>query len=260
MRLATGRKSGAFAPTLNVPYPALESAGLRLRRGQLSLTVAAPGVGKSQLFQNISHRCGEPTLYWSADTDRHDVTVRAVAMWSGKTTDDVDNILDDPSWGDWPQQQLLHSSHVEWVFDSHITAEGVKDRLLAFAERHGEYPHLLVIDNLSNTVSDMSDELAEMKAVVTSMQDVARQTGAHVALLAHSKGEYENGSKPIPQGGALNNLMKWAEVGITLHRDEDGKRLGVNLVKLRGGNSDPAAKRPIYLPTNLACATVMGFR
>lgn len=244
-----------------MPYPQLEKAGLRLRRGQTSLTVAAPGVGKSQLFQNICHRCSEPTLYFSADTDKHDVTARALAMWSGKTTDDIDQMMDDPAWSEWLNDQLERSAHVDWVFDSHISAEMVGERLLAFVEKHGEYPHLLVLDNLSNTVTNTADELAEMKAVVTAMQGLARPTLTHVAMLAHAKGEYENGAKPIPQGGALNNLMKFVEVGITLHRaDESGMSLGVNLVKLRSGNSDPSAKHPIYLDVDLARATVGGYR
>lgn len=261
MRLtATSHRGGSFAPTLAMPYPALENAGLRLRRGQTSLTVAAPGVGKSQLWANICQRGGFPTLYWSADTDRHDATTRSLAMWSGKTTDEIDTMLGDRSWDQWAEKTLASSRHVDFVFDTHITKQGLGERMIAFAELHGEYPHLLVIDNLSNTVTDPANEFPEQKEMVTAAQQMARDTGTHVAMLSHSKGQYENGSVPIPQGGSMNNLFKLAEVGVTLFRMDEDQTLGVNLVKLRSGKSDAGAKHPIVMQIDLARATVKGFR
>lgn len=244
-----------------MPYQVLERLGLRLRRGQLSLTVAAPGVGKSQLWLNLAERAGVPTVYWSADTDQHDVVTRATALWSGHTTAEIEVNRGDPAWVAHYDSILTNGNHVDWIFESSITPKHVGERMLAFAEVHGEFPHLFVVDNLSNTVQHQSDELAEQKEVMTAMQRLARETQAHIAILAHAKGEYDSGSKPIPQAGALNNLFKLPEVGLTLHRADDaGLLLGLNVVKNRGGQADPGAKRPVQFEVDYARATVKGAR
>lgn len=243
-----------------MPYPALEKAGLRLRRGQTSLTVGSSGTGKSQLWANLCQRGGYPSMYWSADTDRHDVTVRTIALHSGETTERVDAMLDDRSWDAWVEKTLSHGRHVDWIFDSHIAPKPLGERMLAFAEKHGEYPHLLVVDNLSNTVTNQDNEFPEQKTMIIAMQQLARDTGTHIAILTHAKGEYENGTKPIPMAGVLNNLFKYVEVGITLHRMDDDQTLGVNLVKLRSGKSDAGAKHPVAMQIDLARATVKGYK
>jgi hypothetical protein len=81
----------------------------------------------------------------------------------------------------------------------------------------------------------------------------------HIAMLGHVEGKYESGTVPIPKDGVLNKLFKLPEVGLTLYKHGED-RLGVNVVKNRGGPMDPAAKHPILLPVDLSRATVMGFR
>lgn len=262
MRLTTAAASGeALTEALPVPYPVLHKAGLRLLPGQTSLWVAAPGVGKSQLLSNIAQRMhGVPVVYWSADTDSHDVLVRSMAMWSGSTTEEVERQRPEKAWADHYLQKISAGRHVEWIFDPSITEKHLHERLLAFMEVHGEFPRLVVIDNLSNTVQHVGDEFAEQKQVLVAMQRLARESGAHIAVLAHAKGEYDNGMKPIPQNGVLNNLSKIPEVIVTLYRwDDDGKVLGVVVAKNRGGRADPGAKHPVQLQVDYSRASVLGF-
>jgi hypothetical protein len=258
MRLANSGRRSSSAPALPMPYGALETAGLRLRRGQTSLTVAASGVGKTQLWGNLAQRMGVPTTYWSADTDQHDVTTRSLALWSGYTVSEVDENRWNPAFQETWNNAFQRSRHIEWVFDTPIKPKAMGERLLAFAEKEGQFPHLLVVDNMSNTVNS-GDELADQKSFMTEVQVLARQMNTHIAMLSHAKGEYESGTRPIPKNGALNNLFKLPEIGLTIYRHDDDT-LGLNCVKNRGGPSDPAAKHPILLPVDLSRATVMGFR
>lgn len=242
-----------------VPYPQLANAGMRVRRGQTSLTVAAPGAGKSQLWCNFAQRMQVPTLYWSADTDQADVTARTIAMWLGQQVTDVEAKLEDLTWRDYLFSQLgERSDHISWCFDPAITDRGVEDRLEAFAEIQGRYPHLVVLDNLSNTVGDAGDEYSEIKSAMSGFQRLARTTNAHVAILHHAKGAYEDGDKPIPLGGASQNPFKTVELGLTLFRP-DSSRLGLVIAKNRGGPSDPKGQRPVYLPVDFARAQVLGY-
>jgi hypothetical protein len=249
-----------MTPALPVPYPALANAGLRLRRGQVSLTVAAPGVGKSQFWLNVCSRTQVNSMFWSADTDAFDVVTRATALWSGVPAGEVEEKRNDPAWAAHFDEQLARGRHVDWVFDSSITARSLADRLNAHAEIRGTYPELTVIDNLSNVVQNPGDELAEQKGFMKDALDLAQETKAHIAILAHAEGQYDNGNKPIPLSGVLNKLSKIPSVVLTLHReDESGRSLGVVVAKNRGGLADPAAHRPIHLDIDFAKATVLGF-
>ncbi len=238
-----------------MPYPALSNRGFYLRRGQTSLTVAAPGVGKSALWLNLALRMHAPCVYWSADTDRHDVTMRALAALTGYTMDQCGEYA---AAGSINTAELLHKAdHISWVFDPDITGEHVTARLRAFAEINGQYPELVIVDNLSNTVTGQ-DEYAELRQVTRAMQKIARQTNAHVAMLHHALGEYENGDRPIPQGGALGKLAKTPEQMLTLFNAAENQ-MAVAIVKNRSGKPDPMAKRPILLSTDFSRASVFGF-
>lgn len=261
MRLRANTRQAALAPTLPMPYPQLAAAQVRMRRGQTSLWIAASGVGKSTVLNNLAQRMGVPTMYWSADTDHNDVLLRTVALWSGTTTDEVEQQLHEPAWRAYHDKHMQSAAHIDWIFDAAITPPLVGERIKAFAELHGEYPHLAVIDNLSNTVQDQDDKWSEQEAVMVAMQRLARETQAHIAVLAHVKGEYEGGMKPIPKSGSLNNMFRTVELGVTLHQaSDDGTRLGLNAVKNRSGKPDPAAKNAIVLEADFSRATIRGWR
>jgi hypothetical protein len=244
-----------FAPGLPLPFQALTAAGIRIRPGQTSLTVAAPGVGKSQLWQNIAHRMGVPTLYWSADTDQSDVTVRTLAMWLGATVGEVEAQLQDQAWRTYMFDKLgTRADHIEWVFDSTITPTGLGERLNAYGEVHGRYPQLVVLDNLSNAITDPGNEYAEIKEVLGGVQKLARLSYCHIAVLHHAKGVYDTGLTPIPLSGGLQNPFKLPELGLTLHNAGDD--LGFNVVKHRGGKADPGAATTFRLRKDFSRATI----
>lgn len=201
-----------------------------------------------------------PTLYWSADTDQSDVTIRTLALHCGLTTAEVEARLTDDSWRPWMFNSLgTKADHIEWVFDSPITGRLLGERINAFASVRGQYPHLVVVDNLQNAISNPADEYAEIKQIQTQIEHLARETKAHIALLHHAKGEYDSGTKPIPQSGGLQNPFKLPAVGLTLYRPDEDNRLALNIVKLRGGQSDPGARHPISLPIDFSRAAVLGF-
>lgn len=258
MRLSRPGGVTNLAPALPMPYPALSNRGFWLRRGQTSLTVAAPGVGKSVLWLNLALRMRVPTMIWSADTDQHDVTMRTLALITGYTMGEAENYLDAGTRGFNPRGLLSRADNISWVFEPDINGVSVQERLRAFAEVHGLYPELVVIDNLSNTVENQSEEYAELRQVTRVMQRIARTTNAHVGMLHHALGEYENGDKPIPQGGALGKLAKIPEQMLTLFRSGEGQ-MGVAIVKNRSGKADPSGKSPVLLSVDYSRASVYGY-
>lgn len=221
--------------------------------------MAAPGAGKSQLWANLAQRMKVPTLYWSGDTDNVDVTLRTLAMWLGYTVSEVEERLKDTAWRALMFDQLGDKSdHIDWVFDPVINGKAIGERMNAFAEVHGTYPHLVVVDNLSNAVADPEREYAETKVVMSSVQQLARKSKAHIAVLHHANGKYEDTTIPIPQSGASQNPFKTVELGLTLWRPYPD-RMAVAPVKNRGGLSDPKALHPINFGIDFSRATVHGY-
>jgi hypothetical protein len=257
VRLSQAGTRTALAPPLPQPYKALAARGLYFRPGQASLTVAAPGVGKSLFWLNYALRAGQPCLYLSGDTDRHDVTIRLLAATSGYENSQCEQFAGGGVAGFDPAALLRHADHIQWVFDASLPAEYIVERLAAYREMHGEYPALVVIDNLRNTI-DGDDEFREMRQATVAIQKLARLTGSHVATLAHATGEYENGDKPIPQGGVAGKLSKDPEAVITLYRYGQGQ-LGVIVAKNRSGRPDPAAQAPIVLNIDYSRSSLYGF-
>lgn len=199
-----------------------------------------------------------PTLYWSADTDQTDVTIRQLALITGEKTDLIEQRLQEESWHEYLIGQLKTVRHIDWVFDSAITGRGVRERLDAFCELHGQYPWLVVLDNMSNAIQNPAEEYAQIKTMQTETQHLAREVNAHIAVLHHAKGEYDSGQKPIPQSGGLQNPFKIPEVGLTLFSKEG--QIGVCVVKNRGGKADPGAQNPVMLPIDFSRSAVLGHK
>ena len=207
---------------------------------------------------NLALRMKVPTLFLSADTDRHDVTMRLLAATSGYEMQHCETwAANGGVKGFDPTALLARADHIQWVFDASLPPEYIIDRLAAYMELHGEYPALTVIDNLRNTIEG-DDEFREMRQATVQIQRLARLTGSHFATLTHAVGEYENGDKPIPQGGVAGKLAKDPEQVVTLFR-QGPDRLGVCSVKNRSGRPDPTAAAPMVLTVDYARSSLYGF-
>jgi hypothetical protein len=253
--LSATRKATTLSPPLPVSNAAFAQAGIAFRRKQFSIVAAAPGVGKTLLATNLSIRTPVPTLYFSADSDEWTVKQRACSILSGTPLSAVEQQLNDETWDAYYTDKLRAADHVDWCFQPDIEVEFIVERLFAHAELRGEFPQLIIVDNIGNTVVDQDNESAELRAACREMQRIARTTGAHVMALAHVKGAKENGNLPINLGDLLYNIGKIPEVVLGLHR-EQGETYTVTVPKQRGGKAGMSV--PVGVDYNTAI--VGGFR
>ena len=235
-RLSNQTRVADLSPRLPQPFRTLESAGICLREGQMSLVIAAPGVGKTLFAHNYAVRSRCPSLYFSADSDQFTVYLRTAAILSGTELNVVEQQLQNEQWAAYYRQLVGGADHIEWVFDPHITVRSVVNHTKAYREKVGEDPALIVVDNLSNAVEDMSDQYTEMQALCRDFHRGARDTRAHLMVLTHVTGNYEDGDKAIPLSGALGKVGKYPEQVFSLHR-ADEQTLGFTVPKNRGGKS-----------------------
>lgn len=253
--LSATRKTTLLAPALPVYNKILAPAGVVFRRGQFSLLAAAPGVGKSVFATNLSIFTPAPVLFFSADSDEWTVRTRACAILSGTDLDNVSKQLDDSQWETYYAGLLAKADHVDWCFQSDIDVEFILRRVEAYAELRGEYPQLIVVDNLGNSVTDPDKEYAELRGICRDLQAVARGLKAHVLALHHVKGAKESGSNPIGLGDLLGNIGKIPEMVLGLNRCGENQ-VTLTVPKNRGGRAGIEVHLGLHYPT----ATVGGYR
>ena len=229
-------QQGAQGAAIETPYQSLTNLGFTLRRGQLSMIAAAPGVGKSALALDLTMRTPMRSLYISADTDSFTMGLRAAAKMSGHPQTQVERGMADPTLAPMYYELLAKLWNVRFSFDCASMAD-VRDEVFAYATAHGEFPPgLIVVDNLVN-VADGDDDYRAMRSAVSDLDRLAHNTGAHVMVLHHATGRYEDGDTPIPQSGIENKVAKIPAQILTLTRTDD--RMGVHIVKNRAGKADP---------------------
>lgn len=257
LAMRASEEEGIALPSV---FPSLERIGAKLRRGQLSLIAAAPGGGKSAIATYIATNMGYgdfgeigvPTLYFSADTDRKTLGNRVAASVSKLTVDQAEERL---LKGDQALWSMLESntSHVWFSWDRGPKVDDIQEEIKAFAHVMGDYPHLIVVDNLKNIwVDEMGEggEHVRYDRVLDYLHEVAGQTGAHIMILHHVTGSYEAGGQAIPLSGILGKVTKPFRLILTLHKSWDGT-LGISVVKNTTGRAEADGSLVVKIPYDL---------
>lgn len=244
------RARGEEGTPLPGGHPRLDQIGVKFRRGQMSLIAGAPGGGKSALATHLLTKMryddgrGVPTVYFSADADRMTVAKSIFAGLAGMSQDQAEEKLVDHS----PEIELLDAAmdHVWWSFDAMPSLRDIEEEIDAFAYVYGEYPHLVVVDNLID-VAESGEDLAHLSDVQIRLKELARFTGCHMMVLHHVTKEFTNGTTPIPRSGLMYGVDKKAELILTIYQVQPGL-MGIRVVKNRTGEADTKGQFGINVP------------
>jgi predicted ATP-dependent serine protease len=238
--------------SIETPYSGLSRIGFTLRRGQQSMWAAGPGVGKSAIALDLVMRLRTRSLYICADTDPFTMSLRAAAKMTGHTQEEIERRMrEDPAMAEMYREVLGKLWQVRFSFDA-MSLEDVRDEVFAYATAHGAFPPIIVMDNLVN-ITEGDDDYRAMRQAVAELDRLARATGAHVLVLHHATGKYEDGDVPIPLSGLENKVGKIPAQVLTLTRN--GEYMKVHIVKNRGGKADPKAALGIQLHVDMATMT-----
>lgn len=236
---------GTAGDPLPVVWPSLAAKGTNFLRGQLALICAAPGIGKSAFTLAYAMHAKVPTLYFSADSDAFTQLTRSVSILTGRSMDISAKQVRDEML-DGAAEAALDEVPVMFKYDASPTLTQIEEPLEAFGQKYGEYPAMVVIDNITNIRLDGGDDddpFSGLEGLMDYLHDMARKTGSFVAGLHHVTGEYNNGNIPIPLKGIKGQIGRVPEMVLTLHRigNEFGPdEFNVSTVKNRGGKSDPS--------------------
>ena len=230
----------------------LAEAGIHFRRSQLSMIVAGPGVGKSAVATILAARMGAGSLYFSADTNPHTMTCRLAAAVSGVDQETVDVALREGR-GEQYLEIVDGLGHLQFCYEPSPDLFDIHEEVDCYAMVFGEYPEFIVVDNLMDVYAE-GEDLKAKKTVLDELNTLARDIEAHVMVLHHAVGEYENGDKPIPLKGIDNKLGKKPTLILSLYRVVDAwtNSLGICPIKHRNGKADASGSWAIWHKLDLA--------
>ncbi len=241
----TARALGETGDPLPASYQAFERERIAFRRGQVSLIVAGPGTGKSTLALDVCRRLAPHTaLYFCIDTDPADMASRATAAVTGYPLSEIEHDLEY-----FTEDVREHMGHVRWCFDGGPTVDDVADEVECYGAVFGAYPEMVVIDNLTSLDMDGGISYSTVQDTISRLNSCARKTGAHVMVLHHATGEYEDGTRTIPQSGVEYKAAKRVALLLTLTRM--GASLRVHVCKNRGGKASATGHLWVQLAADL---------
>lgn len=255
--LQARRKNLTLGEAIPLPLKGLIEHGVQIRRGQLTMVSAGPGSGKSALIQAVLHHGGgkghrPSVLYFSADSGPEVMFERSAALSTGLDMDTIREMADKGNLSHVEAEIRAKHGHIQYDFTSSPTQEHVLQELEAYLELHGEWPDVIVMDNLKDLADDQdADEFRALGDASVFLKDLARVTGSATVALHHVGGPYENGDEPIPLGGLRGKISKDAALIITLYRP-DNSTMRVSVVKNRGGRTDPTGRFWVPLEVNLS--------
>lgn len=231
---------------IELPHAGLRRLGFGLTPGKVSMLVAGPGTGKSALGMTFALDLGLRCLYESPDQDSWTTAIRVLAHNTGHPQSYIRACLEPGV--ERPEEldiALWDAEHVHFSFDSY-TVEEIHADVAAYAVIHGSYPELIVVDNLRNVARGDDGDYAAQGRALDELDALAQSTGAHVMVLHHATGQYDDGNRPIPLSGLENKVSKYPAQILTMFREDEHSRT-LCIVKNRTGRQDPAGKLQVRL-------------
>ena len=234
-------------------YPSLAARGIAIRRGEVSLIAGQPASGKSTIALALAVRAAVPTLYFSADTHAHTMSLRLIAKLT-----DTDQSIVEPAMNDreWAAEMLEQAGHIRWCFDSAPSVKSVEEQLQAHVELFSRAPELVVIDNLTDMVGGEGTEWEGMRNMMKDFKYLAREYDTAFLVLHHmSEGVTINPGCAPPRMALQGKVSQTPALVLSIVQDDAGF-LGVCPVKNRYGASSPSGADVSWLRYNPAAMQV----
>lgn len=233
----------AQAPSLPNMFPSLQERQIAIRIGEVSLIAGQPASGKSSLAMALAVRSQVPTLYLSADTHAHTMSMRLIAMLTQTDQNVIEtHMATEPLWA---SEMLRQADHIRWSFDSAPTVQSIEDEIIAHVELYSRAPELVVVDNLTDVVAD-GDEFGGMRSTMKDFKWLAREYETALLVLHHAS-EGVQGNPCPPRYSLMGKVSQTPALVLTVAQDDNAGFLAIAPVKNRYGPSNPSGTNPTWL-------------
>lgn len=222
------------------------------------MVAGMPAAMKSMFALNLVHLIGEPTLYFSADSDSAVQTSRLAAMITGINHSSIrDQMGKDPAQAA-RFRDVLTASNVQFSFDSNPDIYDMEAEVSAWVELYDEYPKIIVVDNLRNIYTGQDTEHSGYKMVQQMLIDLSRQTGACVLTLHHmSEGGGRKSTEPAPRSAIDGKVSQLPDLIVSVAREGDQFRMVS--IKNRHAEDHPEAEREHWKTLRVEASTARFF-
>lgn len=237
-------ESAPKLPTVPALGP-LYRKGTIPRKGELIMIAGRSGHQKSGFALWWVCEMNLPTLYFSADMNGFQASVRLACKMTGCTTDEVEAALREPR-----QRReildLLAGVNITFSFGSPIKWRSIDHELDAYVELWGAFPDVIVVDNLMDIEGCEDDYKAQMTAM-QSLSDLSRDTGSTVIVLHHAtdksaEARYDP-DLPPSRADVKNGLAEKPELALTVALSPHTSEFRIATVKQRMGPSDQSGRK-----------------
>lgn len=243
----------AAGEPLPAAWPILEQKRALIRRGGISMFAGPPGSMKTVTLINIAMKTDVPTLYFSSDSDDHTVASRVLAYQTGNPSEVTEQWLKNNQ--EWASGVLKAADHVKWCFNPAPTFEDLYMELDAFAEIHGQYPHMTVIDILMDIDDGSGTVDQNYWATMAELKVLARETQTAL-VIAHHTTESVKGEPCQPRSAIMGKANQLPILIVTLDGDAQNGRLHMSVVKNRYGKGDATGKTYFSLEVDPAICRI----
>jgi predicted ATP-dependent serine protease len=231
------QQSAQLLPDL---FTVLAHDGVRFRRGQVTMIAGQPNSGKSLLALFYAVKSNVPTLYISADTDSYTTAIRAAACLTGHTIQTVEEAFSSGNGYDFYVDELASLKHLQFSFDPSPTLDDIDLSIKAYGEAFGEYPHLIIVDNLMNIAALHDNEWTGMRDIAKAMHHISRETDAAVFLLHHTSEGEGKPEFPPARKAITGKVSQLPEMILTVAIDHSSSEYRIACVKNRFAKHSPS--------------------
>lgn len=234
-------RTGRLGKPLPSPYATFDLENIRFRLGATSMIAGKPGAFKSILALNMLRYWANedrPAYYFSADSDEHTVARRMAGMITGASAEKVDADFTSGQFSAY-MDALASLGTVRFEYKAY-DMEGIAEHLAAYEAVYGDYPAIVVIDNLIN-FSESSDDWGQMRDMTTQLDALARETKSHVMILHHASESWGRSCDPVPRAAIQGKITQIPRLVLTCAAD--GRALKVVCAKNTNGPQYPDANR-----------------
>lgn len=185
-------------------------------------------------------------MYFSADSDAFVQLTRSISIRTGWTLEKAAHAVLEDKLGDIIEE--LSGVPLRFNYSASPTLDDIELSMQAYEEVYGDYPSLVVVDNVTNVIGTSSggddDPFSGLESLMDYLATMGRNTEACVVGLHHVTGPFNDSDKPIPLSGVKGQIARVPALVLTLHK-QPGEIPGtdtlcVSTVKNRGGKSDPS--------------------
>lgn len=207
------------------------------------MIAATPGSAKTFLVLKWVIDMGLPTLFFSADGDPNTIMTRSAAIATGKTQKSLRRDMaqtDTYEWDARTGEVVTYAEHLEattghlrFVFESDPTYYDLEAETAAFAEVHGDFPQVIVVDTLMKVVGENDNEWSAIRQVTKVLERLNRVTGASIFVLHHMSDLKTDPSYPSPRKDIQGKVSQTAGLILSLAMDKTTGELRIAKVKDR---------------------------